>query len=288
MRNDYCSNYLSHHGILGQKWGHKNGPPYPLDAKDHSSSEKKAGWIKSLKAKSEAKKKEKTQKANLEKARKAKIEKKKQEQLKAEYEADKQKVLQSGKASEVLKYKGQMTNKELMDAVQRIEWEKKLSALSAQEVKSNWDKMDNLMDKVGKVTGYVNKGVDAYNAINKALNIFNPKEDKGGGGSDKNKDSNPLQSVIDSGNLKEIKKYQKQLSNKDLITALNRVENNKKLDKALSDEKEAKREAKAEKKLAKEAKRAEKDEKRKKIWDDFYDGAEWPDDDDEDDERRRT
>lgn len=24
---------LSHHGILGQKWGKKNGPPYPLDSK---------------------------------------------------------------------------------------------------------------------------------------------------------------------------------------------------------------------------------------------------------------
>lgn len=40
--------YLKHHGILGQKWGKKNGPPYPLDASDHSSSEKKAGWRKSL------------------------------------------------------------------------------------------------------------------------------------------------------------------------------------------------------------------------------------------------
>lgn len=45
--NDYRY-YLAHHGILGQKWGQKNGPPYPLDAGDHSASEKKAGWKKSL------------------------------------------------------------------------------------------------------------------------------------------------------------------------------------------------------------------------------------------------
>lgn len=40
--------YLAHHGILGQKWGKRNGPPYPLDAKDHSAAERKAGYTKSI------------------------------------------------------------------------------------------------------------------------------------------------------------------------------------------------------------------------------------------------
>ena len=39
---------LMHHGILGMKWGVQNGPPYPLGSGDHSASEKKAGWQKSL------------------------------------------------------------------------------------------------------------------------------------------------------------------------------------------------------------------------------------------------
>ena len=33
---------LYHHGILGQKWGVKNGPPYPLKGGDYSQSEVKA------------------------------------------------------------------------------------------------------------------------------------------------------------------------------------------------------------------------------------------------------
>ena len=48
MRNDFESNYLAHHGILGQKWGVKNGPPYPLGASDHNASERKAGYKKSI------------------------------------------------------------------------------------------------------------------------------------------------------------------------------------------------------------------------------------------------
>lgn len=67
MRNDFSSNYLAHHGILGQKWGHKNGPPYPLDAGDHSASEKKAGYKKSIKgAIQEARKKTKRYQKDLE------------------------------------------------------------------------------------------------------------------------------------------------------------------------------------------------------------------------------
>lgn len=33
------SNYLEHHGILGQKWGKKNGPPYPLSSEQMTSRE---------------------------------------------------------------------------------------------------------------------------------------------------------------------------------------------------------------------------------------------------------
>lgn len=40
--------YLEHHGILGQKHGVKNGPPYPLKPSAHSASEKKSGWRQSL------------------------------------------------------------------------------------------------------------------------------------------------------------------------------------------------------------------------------------------------
>ena len=46
----YCltqDDYLKHHGILGQRWGKLNGPPYPLGSGDHSARERKEGYTKS-------------------------------------------------------------------------------------------------------------------------------------------------------------------------------------------------------------------------------------------------
>lgn len=41
MSNYVYYSELYHHGILGQTWGKKNGPPYPLDPKDRSAKEKR-------------------------------------------------------------------------------------------------------------------------------------------------------------------------------------------------------------------------------------------------------
>lgn len=40
--SDYEKGYIMHHGILGQKWGKRNGPPYPLSGGRYSKAEKKA------------------------------------------------------------------------------------------------------------------------------------------------------------------------------------------------------------------------------------------------------
>ena len=50
--NEWCD-VLCHHGIFGQRWGKRNGPPYPLKPSKHSAREKKLGWRKSLNNKSE-------------------------------------------------------------------------------------------------------------------------------------------------------------------------------------------------------------------------------------------
>lgn len=213
MRNDYDSNYLMHHGILGMKWGERNGPPYPLGDKMHSAAEKAAGWRKSLKDKSEAKKKAKKKQAALEKARQTRAANEKQKKLEKEYEEKRQQVLRSGKASEVEKYKGQMTNQELRDALNRIQWEGELARYSAAETKSSFDKIDDMMGKVGKMTDWVNKGVNAYNAIDKAVKLATGED------AEKKEDRSFIERIVDKGDLADIQKYEKQMTAKEASNA---------------------------------------------------------------------
>lgn len=284
MRNDFESNYLMHHGILGMRWGQRNGPPYPLDAKDHSAAEKKAGWMKSLSGAVKDHKRKKKQAKALEKARQVRAEKK-------AYEDEKQKALKSGKASEILKFKGDLTNQELQSAVARLDWEKRLGEISAKEQKTNWDKMDDLMNKVGKVTDYVNKTANAYDAIKRVTKIFDGDKDKQKDKEKKERDE-MMDKIVNSRNIKLIKKYAPLMTNKELNAAMKGVDYKKELEEDYKSEKQLKKEAnKAEREAArqekKEKRKAEKEKERQREIDEFYNGPEWPEDDDDEERRRK-
>lgn len=55
-RRELYTNELYHHGIPGQKWGTKNGPPYPLDKATHKAVIKNA--VKEAKKENPLQKKE--------------------------------------------------------------------------------------------------------------------------------------------------------------------------------------------------------------------------------------
>lgn len=111
---------------------------------------------------------------------------------KRKHDADKARVLRSGSATEVMKYQGELTNKELQEVATRLDWESKIRGYSKKEIESAMDKMDSVMKNVGKINNWVNTATDSYNIMASIYNATaegkkNPlsKINKGEGKKDK-------------------------------------------------------------------------------------------------------
>ena len=216
--------YLAHHGILGQKWGirrfqNKDGSLTNAGAKRYGGKGKDPRHKPTT-----ARKLAKQRAANLEKARQAKTAKK-------EFEEEKKKALETGSAADVLKYRGKLSNQELQNAFNRINLEQQLSSMAQKDVKSGWDKMDSLMNKVGKVTDYSNKAISMYNVIAKVNNSFSDNKMRlidGGGGEKKDPDKKKKEKMVSEyvskyGNQKQVLAKVDSMSVKELQEALERL-----------------------------------------------------------------
>ena len=113
-----------------------------------------------------------------------------------------------------------MTNQELRDALNRIQWEQELSKYSAAENKSNFEKIDGVMKKVGTATDWINKGVNAYNAIDKAVKLVNPEEKE---------DRSFFERIIEKGDLEQIQKYEKDMTAQEVRDAWNNYNTRKRV-----------------------------------------------------------
>lgn len=183
------TDYLEHHGILGQKWGKKQGPPYPLDSSDHSAAEKKAGWRQSLEENRD-KVKEKVSEV------KASIAARKEAKEKAaveKYEEEKRKILESGDLKQIAKIKDELSTNELNAALNRA------------------DTIARLNQKAG-ITEKPS-GAEAREAKKEA------KAEKAALKAEEKK-----QKILASGDLNKIAKIQDDLSTNEINNALNRAD----------------------------------------------------------------
>lgn len=179
--------YLSHGGPGSGRypWGSGDRPYQRLEkAKQrHGIGE----YIRSRRAK---KAEEQMQKDMEEARRRTAAEEERRKRL----EADKERVLRAGSAREVLQYQGMLTNKELQDAYNRIDWEKKLSSVAASEIQTNMQKMDKAMSNLKTINNWGSTLTDSYNLMAAVYNATAegkkdpwPEIKKSGGGEGKKK-----------------------------------------------------------------------------------------------------
>ncbi len=193
--------FLAHHGILGQRWGHKNGPPYPLDASDHSASEKKAGWRKSLAAgktpaakttlsgkgkirdaikkykdgfEERNKKREEKEKKSEQKRREEEREQKRREE--EERQKEKQEVIDSADIKKILENKERLTTDELRAAKEKAELALELEKTKRTTTKNKTDSaLETLRNTANTIKDAANAGIALYDAYNKLKSKENDK-----------------------------------------------------------------------------------------------------------------
>lgn len=166
-------NELYHHGRLGQKWGQKNGPPYPLSRATvgQAYGKKKrgiSGYIERRKAKKEQKAISKLEKAASKKTSNN------ESQISESYEDAKARALRQGNATEVLKYVNDLTPNEINNALNRIRWTQELQKIAANDNKkdSGWDTINKVMKKVGDVSGWAKTGSELYKNVDELVKLL--------------------------------------------------------------------------------------------------------------------
>lgn len=159
--------YLAHHGILGQRWGIRR-----FQRKDGSlTSAGKNRYNEGARhTPSNARKMAADRARNLEKARKAKL-------AKAEFEKNRQNALKTGSAKEVLKYKNFSTQKELQDALNRIDLERRLNEAAAKEVPQGKKLIDKVIDTADTWRARGEKVKTIWNFIASVHNSFVPEKE---------------------------------------------------------------------------------------------------------------
>lgn len=207
--------FLSHHGILGQKWGvrryqNEDGTLTEEGRKHYGVGDRVADVFADARNKSRQKKINKKRAKALEKARTAQ---KKKAEEKKKREADLKKYNLSDKATETVKNLDKMSDKEVADALNRLRNEKSIRDMASDETKawnaahpSDIQKAMKVINTASDVVTKVEPGIRSAINIANALGLTNANKKSDNSPKDKNSDEmNKLKDIESDLNLRKKK-----------------------------------------------------------------------------------
>ena len=173
--NFSCTEFLAHHGILGQKWGHRrfqnpDGSLTPEGRKRYGSN-KSDGIQKSIKKKLAERKAEKEKKAEqrkeLSEEEKAARAAKAKEDLKEHLRKHPEKLP---------KYSRELTKEDAAEIIDNINFDRRLKEVKRQEIRLGMQKIQDVSNDIGTFSNLINNTKNLYN---NTADVFNALSDAG-------------------------------------------------------------------------------------------------------------
>lgn len=237
MYRYYVKDYVAHHGIIGMKWGDRNGPPYPLGSSEHASVTKSAspeakaeararggGVIESnntANAKPQNKRKmsffqRQRAKKNLKKAREAAAQKRISDK-------EKERLVNEGSAEDIYKRRNELSEDQKRRAITRLLLDQQLTQLSENERRNKKTKVEKLMNAVEKTSKAIGTTVTLANNVKNFAALFDDSAET------EKEAAKEKKKAIQSGDVKKISKYMGDMSNSDYNEVFNIMKSQKTL-----------------------------------------------------------
>lgn len=164
--------YLEHHGVDGQRWGKRRGPPYPLGSEDKAKNRQSAKQKRAAEKRKKEIAKTKKRIAKQEKEKAKKQEKETKKSLKERMELEKKKEKYSKTPKSLYVHRELFTYDEISEALKKFDWESKMLDAMDRDFTRSKNTVKNFADYTGSVVRIANNLVDGYDTIAKLNNAF--------------------------------------------------------------------------------------------------------------------